>query len=70
MTLRGWIKQFEKQLSERDLKSMAVHKATIAAQLKDAETANPIRAISNIRQRMHPNFHCCAFLIRISKLFS
>ena len=43
MTLRGWIKQFEKQLSERDLKSIAAHKATIATQLKDAETANPHR---------------------------
>lgn len=38
MTLREWIKQFEKQFSERELKYMAVHKASIAAQLKDTET--------------------------------
>ncbi len=40
MTLREWIKQFEKQFSERELKYMAVHKASIAAQLKDTETGN------------------------------
>ena len=38
MTLRKWIKQFEKQFSERELKYMAVHKASIAAQMKDTET--------------------------------
>ena len=40
MTLREWIKQFEKQFSDRELKCMVVHKAKIAAQLKDTETGN------------------------------
>ncbi len=40
MTLGEWIKQFEKQFSDRELKYMSVHKATIAAQLKDTETGN------------------------------
>ena len=40
MNLREWIKQFEKQFSDRDLEYMSVHKASLAAQLKDAETGN------------------------------
>jgi len=40
MTLREWIKQFEKQFSDRDLDFLTVHKASLAAQLKDAETGN------------------------------
>ena len=40
MSLREWIKQFEKQFSERELDYMTVHKASIAAQLKDSETGN------------------------------
>ncbi|MFA5167600.1 MAG: hypothetical protein WC530_03615 [Candidatus Omnitrophota bacterium] len=40
MNLREWIKQFEKQFSDRDLDYMSVHKASLAAQLKDAETGN------------------------------
>ena len=40
MSLREWIKQFEKQFSERELNYMTVHKASIAAQLKDLETGN------------------------------
>jgi len=40
MTLRAWIKQFEEQFKERELDYMTVHKASIAAQLKDAETGN------------------------------
>jgi len=40
MTLKEWIKQFEKQFSGRELGYMTVHKASIAAQLKDPETGN------------------------------
>ena len=40
MSLREWIKHFEKQFSERELDYMTVHKASIAAQLKDSETGN------------------------------
>ncbi len=40
MSLREWIKQFEKQFSDRDLDFLTVHKASLAAQLKDAETGN------------------------------
>ena len=40
MSLREWIKQFEKQFSERELDYMTVHKASIATQLKDSETGN------------------------------
>jgi hypothetical protein len=40
MSLREWMKQFEKQFSERELDYMTVHKASIAAQLKDTETGN------------------------------
>ena len=40
MTLREWIKQFEQQFSERELEYQTVHKASIAAQLKDTETGN------------------------------
>ncbi len=40
MNLREWIKHFEKQFSDRDLDFMTVHKASLAAQLKDAETGN------------------------------
>ena len=40
MSLREWIKQFENQFSERELNYMTVHKASIAAQLKDSETGN------------------------------
>ncbi|OQA54761.1 MAG: hypothetical protein BWY42_01633 [Candidatus Omnitrophica bacterium ADurb.Bin277] len=40
VSLREWIKQFEKQFSARELDYMAVHKASIAAQLKDPETGN------------------------------
>jgi hypothetical protein len=40
MNLREWIKQFEKQFSDRDLDYMTVHKASIAAQLKDTEIGN------------------------------
>ena len=38
MTLRAWIKQFEEQFSERELDYRTVQKASLAAQLKDAET--------------------------------
>ena len=40
VSLREWIKQFENQFSARELDYMAVHKASIAAQLKDPETGN------------------------------
>ena len=40
VSLREWIKQFEKQFSGRELDYMTVHKASIAAQLKDPETGN------------------------------
>lgn len=40
VSLREWIKQFEKQFSGRELDYMTVHKASIAAQLKDTETGN------------------------------
>jgi len=40
VSLREWIKQFENQFSARELDYMAVHKASIAAQLKDSETGN------------------------------
>ncbi len=40
VSLREWIKQFEKQFSGRELDYMTVHKASIAAQLKDSETGN------------------------------
>lgn len=40
MTLREWIKQFEAQFSARELEYQTVHKASIAAQLKDTETGN------------------------------
>lgn len=40
VSLRDWIKQFEKQFSGRELDYMTVHKASIAAQLKDTETGN------------------------------
>ena len=40
MSLREWIKQFEEQFSERELEYQTVHKASIAAQLKDSETGN------------------------------
>ena len=40
VSLRDWIKQFEKQFSGRELDYMTVHKASIAAQLKDSETGN------------------------------
>ena len=40
VSLREWIKHFEKQFSERELDYMTVHKASIAAQLKDSETGN------------------------------
>ena len=38
--MREWIKQFEEQFSERELEYQTVHKASIAAQLKDSETGN------------------------------
>ena len=40
MLLREWIKQFEDQFNERGLDYRTVHKASIAAQLKDTETGN------------------------------
>ena len=40
MSLREWIKQFEKHFDPRELDYMTVHKASIAAQLKDPETGN------------------------------
>ena len=40
VSLREWIRQFENQFSARELDYMAVHKASIAAQLKDPETGN------------------------------
>ncbi|MFH0985395.1 MAG: hypothetical protein V1882_07640 [Candidatus Omnitrophota bacterium] len=40
VSLREWIKQFEKKFSGRELDYMTVHKASIAAQLKDTETGN------------------------------
>ncbi len=40
VSLREWIKQFEKQFGGRELDYMTVHKASIAAQLKDPETGN------------------------------
>ena len=40
MKLREWIKHFEKQFSDRDLDFLTVHKASLAAQLKDTETGN------------------------------
>ena len=40
MRLREWIRRFEEQFSDRDLDFMTVHKASLAAQLKDAETGN------------------------------
>ncbi len=40
MRLREWIRRFEEQFSNRDLDFMTVHKASLAAQLKDTETGN------------------------------
>jgi len=40
MTLKEWIKQFEMQFSDRELDFFIVHKASIAAQLKDTETGD------------------------------